>query len=175
VIHSQVKRDRLARAEGVEHVTIATIVTVITGFERDIPDPSLVEFVHEALHGVATPPFRPVVGMAVPGDHDVLQWQLGDEFRYLPPPLLALVAPVDLLLAFQSQTRNLLPHDGNVFRLANRCGKNVGVRISDPVGQRLVNECATRRDGGTSAVLGGMAVNAHSIRRGYDVNGRARE
>ena len=87
----------------------------------------------EALHGMAAPTFRPVIRMAVPDDHDMLQWQPGDKFHNLTSPLVALLAPVHLSLSLQPEARNLLPHGRKIRRLANGCAKDLGARIPGPV------------------------------------------
>ncbi len=75
----------------------------------------------------------PVTGTAVSDDRDMLQWQPGDKFHNLTPPLVALLAPVHLPLSPQPEARNLLPHGREIRCLANGCAKNVGARILSPV------------------------------------------
>jgi hypothetical protein len=72
VPHSQTGRDRLTCSEGVEQVTVKIIVSAAAGFERDVLDVGLIEFVQESLHGMAAPSLRAVIGMAVPDDHHML-------------------------------------------------------------------------------------------------------
>ena len=133
VSHSQTRRNRLTRSEGIEHVTVTIIIAAAAGFERDVPDVGLVQLVQEPFHGVTASSLRPVIGVAFPDDHDMLQREQGNEFRYLTSPFVAFISPVHLLLPLQAEAGNLLPQGGKVRRLANGCGKNVGARVPGSV------------------------------------------